>query len=98
MKKALLILVSMLFLMMLGVVFFFFQHKTVNTGSYTVVYYKNRCNIDSQSLPDNLPYLKTLPCLIRITWQEPIASDMYQEYCYFPGKEVEKTRLIHQKK
>ncbi|MEE9912116.1 MAG: hypothetical protein K4571_10370 [Deltaproteobacteria bacterium] len=80
------------------VVAYWFQHKTVDIGGYTVVYYKNRCGVDPEGLSANLESLKTIPCLIRINWQEPIASDMLQEYCYLPGKGVEKTRLIHKKK
>lgn len=86
------------FLVAFMVAAYWFQHKTVNVGDYTVVYYKNRCDVDSESLSANLESLKTIPCLIRINWQESIASDMLQEYCYLPGKGVEKSRLIHKKK
>jgi len=79
------------------IVFYIFQHKTVNVGDYTVVYFKNRCDIDAQSLPTDLESLKSLPCLIRINWQERMASDLYQEYSYLPGRGVEKTRIIHKK-
>jgi len=74
---------------------YFFQHETVNTGRYTVVYYKNRCNINAQELPADLESLKALPCLIRINWTEQIASDMEQEYRYSPGRGTEETRRIH---
>jgi len=76
-------------------VFYFFQHESVNTGRYTVVYYKNRCAIDPQTLPADLDSLKALPCLIRINWTEQIASDMEQEYCYYPGRGIEATRRIY---
>ncbi len=76
---------------------FWFQHKTVVIGGYTVVYYKNRCSVDPEALSGGLESLKAIPCLIRINWQESISSDMLQEYCYLPGKGVEKSRLIHKK-
>ena len=81
----------------LVLVFHIFEQETVSAGKYTVLYYKNMCDVDSESFPRDLASLKNLPGLIRITWQEQIASDMFQEYCYLPGKGVEKTRLIHTK-
>ncbi|MFO7569041.1 MAG: hypothetical protein R6W75_04515 [Smithellaceae bacterium] len=92
-----LILAGAVFLVALLIVAYWFQHKTVVIGQYTVVYYKNQCNIDPDLLPENLEYLKTLPCLIRINWLERIASDMFQEYSYLPGRGVEKTRKIRKK-
>jgi hypothetical protein len=77
--------------------FYLFGQQTANVGRFTVVYFKNKCGLELQSVPEDLEALKRLPCLIRITWQEKIAPDTYQEYCYLPGKEVEKTRLIHKK-
>jgi hypothetical protein len=78
-------------------IFYLFEQESVDTGKYTVVYYKNRCDLNPRSLPADLESLKRVPCLIRITWQEKVAAGMYQEYCYLPGKEVEKTRSIHKK-
>lgn len=78
-------------------VVYWFQHKTVVIGSYTVLYYKNRCHVDPDTISASLESLQTIPCLIRINWQERISSDMYQEYCYRPERGVEKTRLIHRK-
>ena len=75
-------------------VFHVFEQETLSVGKYTVLYYKNRCSIDFKSFPGDLNSLKSLPCLIRITWREQIASNMFQEYCYLPGREVGKTRLI----
>lgn len=76
-------------------VFYFFQHESLIVGKYTVVYYKNQCDIDSEELPMDFDSLTALPCLIRINWRERIASDMEQEYCYLPGRGTEKTRRIH---
>lgn len=96
-KKGLIVL-SALALAVLILVGFWFQHKTVVIGEYTVVYYKNRCSVDPENLSGSLESIKAIPCLIKINWQEPISSDMFQEYSYRPGKDVEKTRLIHKKK
>jgi hypothetical protein len=79
------------------IVFFVFEQKTVSAGRYTVLYYKHKCNVDPQSFPQDLESLKNLPGLIRITWQEQIASNMFQEYCYLPGKGVEPTRVLRTK-
>lgn len=95
-KKGLIVLAT-LALVALILVGFWFQHKTVVVGGYTVVYYRNRCEVDPEALSGSLESLKAIPCLIRINWQEPISSDMFQEYCYLPGKGVEKSRLIHKK-
>ena len=81
--------------MAIALVFYYFQHMTVDVGGYTVVYYKNRCTMDVRTLPADLESLKALPCLIRINWRERIASDLEQEYCYLPGRGTEKSRLIH---
>jgi hypothetical protein len=79
------------------IVFFVFEQKTVSVGRYTVLYYKNMGDVDPKSFPQDLDSLKNLPGLIRITWQEQIASDMFQEYCYLPGKGVEKARIVRTK-
>ncbi len=79
------------------VVFFIFEQKTVSIGRYTVLYYKNMSDVDPQSFPQDLESLKNLPGLIRITWQEQIGSNMFQEYCYLPGKGVEKARIVRTK-
>lgn len=84
-------------ILVIGLVFYIFEQETVPVGKYTVLYYKNRSDLDSESFPQDLESLKSLPGLIRITWQEQIAHDMFQEYCYLPGKKVEKTRLIRTK-
>ncbi len=97
-KITLIVLAAAVFFVALLVVAYWFQHKTVQIGDYTVVYFKNRCDVDADSLPANLEYLKSLPCLIRINWQESLAPDLYQEYSYLPGRGVEKTRKIHKKK
>lgn len=78
-----------------AVVAYWFQHEAVDIGGYTVVYYKHRCSIDTQTLPTDFDSLKALPCLIRINWRERIASDMEQEYSYIPDRGIEKTRRIH---
>jgi hypothetical protein len=98
MKKLAIILVIILIAVAVAIVFYIFEHETVNVGKYNVVYYKNQCDNIPESLPQDLTSLKTFPCLIRITWQERISSDMFQEYCYLPGKEVEKSRIIHNTK
>lgn len=76
------------------IVFFVFKQETVLVGRYSVLYYKNMCDIEPESFPQDLESLKDLPGLIRITWQEQIAPNIFQEYCYLPGREVEKTRLL----
>ncbi len=81
----------------LTIVFYIFQQETVSAGRYQVTYYKNRYDIDPKSFPQDLGALQRISGLIRITWQEQIGSEMYQEYCYLPGKGVEKGRLIHKK-
>lgn len=96
MKKifAILIIIAVAGLM---AVFYVFEHETVEVGRYSVVYYKNMCDVEVDDFPQDLESLKSLPGLIRITWQEQIASDMFQEYCYLPGKGVEKSRLVRKK-
>ncbi len=84
-------------LVALVVVCYWFQHKTLRVGDYEVVYFKNRCDIDEGAMPADLESLKALPCLIRISWRERTGEDLYQEYCYTPGKGVEKSRRIHTK-
>lgn len=79
----------------LVVVFYVFQQKSVTVGQYTVLYYKNMSGLDAGSFPQDLESLKHISGLIRITWTAQTAADMFQEYCYLPGKGVEKTRLIH---
>jgi hypothetical protein len=95
MKKAAVILAVILIALAAAVVFHIFEHETVTAGKYTVVYYKNMCDNMPPAFPQDLESLKSLPCLIRVTWQEQIASDMFQEYCYLPDKGVEKSRLVH---
>ena len=96
-KIGVMVLAAVLFTVGLMVATYWFQHETVNVGGYTVVYFKNRCDIDPEGLPADLEYLKTLPCLIRINWLERLAPDVFQEYSYLPGRGVEKTRKIHKK-
>lgn len=96
-SKAGMIVICALALAALVAVVYWFQHKTVVIGPYTVVYYKNRCQVDPENISGGLESLQTIPCLIRINWREPISSDILQEYCYRPEKGVEKTRLIHRK-
>jgi len=93
-NKVLMAVAAVLFVVMGVVAAYWFQQQTVVAGSYTVVYYKNRCNIDSQALPADLESLKALPCLIRINWAERIDASLEQEYCYRPDRGVEKTRMI----
>jgi len=98
MKKILLIVTAALCLAAAVLVCYFFHQESVDVGGYTVVYYNNLCDVDSETLPTDFESLKNLPCLIRITWTERIASDMEQEYCYLPDRGIEKTRLIHKTK
>lgn len=79
----------------LAALIYWFQQETMTVDGYTVIYYKNRCQMEQETPAANLEYLKTLPCLVRINWRERIASDLEQEYCYLPGRGVEKTRVIH---
>lgn len=95
MKKKIIIVILLLAAVALGIVFYVFKQETVEAGKYTVLYYKNMNDLDPQSFPADLESLKGLPGLIRITWREQIAPNMFQEYCYLPGKEVEKTRIIN---
>jgi hypothetical protein len=78
----------------LVIVLYVFQQETVSVGRYSVLYYKNMNNIDPESFPQDLESLKKLPGLIRITWRESMGGDVYQEYCYLPGRGVEQTRII----
>ena len=94
-KKVWIIAAGALCLVALALVCYYFQHESVIVSNYTVVYYKNQCDIDSEELPTDFDSLTALPCLIRINWRERIASDMEQEYCYLPDRGTEKTRLIH---
>jgi len=97
MKKLAIILMIIFIVVAVAIVYYIFEHETVNVGRYSVVFYKNKCNNMPESLPQDLESLKNLPCLIRITWQEQIASDLFQEYCFLPGKGVEKSGIYHKK-
>lgn len=97
MKKVAIGLVTAAVLGLLIIVFYVFQQKTVSVGKYQVLYYKNRCDIAPGSFPQDLESLESLSGLIRITWQEQIGSNMFQEYCYLPGKGIEKARIIRTK-
>lgn len=79
------------------IVFYVFRQETVSAGRYQVTYHKSWCKIDPKSFPQDLGSLQQIPGLVRITWQEQIGSEMFQEYCYLPGKGMEKGRLIHKK-
>lgn len=94
-KVAMIALAAVIFFLAVGLVAYWFQHQTIQVGRYTVVYYKNQCDMNTDLLPANLEYLKTLPCLIRINWQESLAPDLFQEYSYLPGRGIEETRKIH---
>lgn len=37
-----------------ALVFYFFQRVSLDVGGYTLVYYKNRCNNEPQTLPGEL--------------------------------------------
>jgi hypothetical protein len=78
----------------LVIVNFIFRQETTNIGKYTILYYENQCNL---SPAQDLQSLMALPCVIRITWQEEIADKMFQEYCYLPGRGIEKARLYQKK-
>jgi len=78
-------------------VFYFFEQETVDVGGYSVIYHKNQCELNPQSYQVDLESLKRLPCLVRITWEQKIGPDTYQEYCYLPDRGVEKTRIIRRK-
>ena len=97
-SKAGMIVICALTLAALAAVVYWFQHKTVVIGPYTVVYYKNRCSVDPENISASLESLQTIPCLIRINWQEPMSADILQEYCYRPVKDSELSRLILRKK
>ena len=79
------------------IVFYTFWQETAHIGKYTVVYYKNQCDIPPESLPRDLHSLMNLPGLIRITWEDEIGDNMFQMYCYLPGKGIEKSGLHHKK-
>jgi hypothetical protein len=93
MKK---IIIGLVITAILGLILvsYIFEQETVLVGRYTVLYHKNMCDLDPESFPQDLDSLKNLPGLIRITWREQISSDMYQEYCYLPGRGVEKARIV----
>lgn len=78
-------------------VFYVFEQETASAGRYRVVYYKHLCDVEPESFPQDLDSLKRLSGLIRITWRERISPDMLQEYCYLPGRGVEKGRTIRTK-
>lgn len=79
------------------IVFYVFRQETVSVGKYQVLCYKNRGDVDPRSLPQDMNSLKQIPGLIRITWQEQIEPNMFQEYCYLPGRGTEKSRVIRTK-
>ena len=79
------------------VVFYIFRQETAYIGKYTVVYYENQCDIPPESFPQDLYSLMNLPGLIRITWEDEIGDNMFQMYCYLPGKGFEKSGLHHKK-
>jgi hypothetical protein len=79
------------------IVFFIFRQETVSVGKYNVLYYTNQCDIPPESFPQDLPSLMNLPGLIRITWEDEIGDNMFQMYCYLPGKGVEQSGLHHKK-
>jgi hypothetical protein len=79
------------------IVFYIFRQETVSVGKYNVLYYINQCDIPPELFPQDLPSLMNLPGLIRITWEDEIADQMFQMYCYLPGKGIEKSGLHHKK-
>ena len=79
------------------VVSYIFSQETANIGKYSVLYYKNQCDIPPESFPQDLPSLMNLPGLIRITWEDEIGDKMFQMYCYLPGKGIAKSGLHHTK-
>jgi hypothetical protein len=97
MKKVNIVLFIAIIVALLFLVFYVFQQETVTAGKYTVLYHKNMCELDAETFPQDLESLKKIPCVIRVTWQEKIGSELFQEYCYLPGVGVEKTRMIHKK-
>ncbi|HOW56717.1 MAG TPA: hypothetical protein PKZ12_01845 [Smithellaceae bacterium] len=98
MNKLLMILTIVLALLALIITVHYFRHETIVVGKYTVVYYPNQCKeITKETFPHDFESLKDLPCLIRITWQERVAPEMFEEYCYLPGREIEKSRVLHKK-
>ena len=94
-RNILIIAAGALSILALSIVCYYFHHESVIVGSYTVVYYKNQCDINPEELSADFNSLTALPCLIRINWRERVSSDLEQEYCYLPGRGTEKTRLIH---
>ncbi len=66
---------------------------SVNTPSFIIEINVTFHRIIAQDLPS----LMNLHCVIRITWQEEIATRTFQEYCYLPGRGIEKGS-IYQKK
>ena len=72
-----------------------FRQETAYIGKYTILYYKNQCDVPTESFPQDLPSLMNLPGLIRITWEDELGDNMFQMYCYLPGKGVEKSGLHH---
>jgi hypothetical protein len=79
------------------IVLYIFRQETAYIGKYTVLYYKNQCDLPPKTFPQDLLSLMNLPCVIRITWQEEIAAKTFQEYCYLPGKGIEKSRILQKK-
>lgn len=80
-----------------SIVFYLYRHETVTAGKYQVTYYKGSYDTGKKSLPQDLGSLQKIPGLVRITWLEQTGSELYQEYCYLPGKGTEKGRVIHKK-
>jgi hypothetical protein len=98
MRKIITVLTLLVVALAIAVVFYIFKHDTAYVGKYTILYYKNQCDhLTPELLPPDLQSLMNIPCVIRITWQEQIADKMFQEYCYLPGKGIEKGR-VYQKK
>ena len=77
------------------IVFYIYRQETAYIGKYTVVYYKNQCNLAPEYFPHDLPSLMNIPGLIRITWEDEMSDKMFQMYCYLPGKGIEKSGLHH---
>lgn len=77
------------------IVFYTFRQETAYIGKYTVLYYKNQCDLAPESFPQDLPSLMNIPGLIRITWEDEMSDKMFQMYCYLPGKGIEKSGLHH---
>ena len=97
MKKIITGLSLLSILLAVVIVFYIFRQETVSIGKYKVLYYENQCDIPPELFTQDLQYLMNLPCVIRITWEDEIADNMFQMYCYLPGKGIEKSGLHHKK-